>query len=157
MFSRYERPIFNTILRMVRHRDDAQDLTQTVFVKAYEQLSSYDPRFKFYSWIYRIAVNESINHLRGRGRYEPLDGEWPSDRVGPEDALAAAELGRGVQDAMMTLSPDHRAAIVLKHFVGCSYQDIAEILGIREKVVKSRLFTARRILRDVLVARGIVR
>ena len=75
---RYQGPVFNAILRMVRHREEASDLTQTAFLKAYEQLARFDSQHKFFSWLYRIAINEAINHVKRRGRFEPLDGEWPS-------------------------------------------------------------------------------
>ena len=67
LLRRFQGPVFNAILRMVRDRDEAADLTQTAFLKAYEQLSSFDPRHKFFSWLYRIAVNEALNHISGVG------------------------------------------------------------------------------------------
>jgi RNA polymerase sigma-70 factor (ECF subfamily) len=154
---RYQGPVFNSILRMVRHRDEASDLTQTAFLKAFEQLSSFDPRHKFFSWIYRIAVNEAINHLKRRGRQEPLVGDWASEARSPEDALVGSDLSLHVQDALMSISSDHRAVLVLRHFEGCSYDEIAAIVGVPDKTVKSRLFSARRQLKELLEARGILR
>ncbi|MDH4261320.1 MAG: sigma-70 family RNA polymerase sigma factor, partial [Gammaproteobacteria bacterium] len=68
LVERYEKPVFNVAARMLRNPEDARDVTQTVFLKAYQNLSSYDPKFRFYSWIYRMAINESIDILRLRGR-----------------------------------------------------------------------------------------
>ena len=154
---RYQGPVFNAMLRMVRHREEASDLTQTAFLKAYEQLKTFDSRHKFFSWLYRIAINEAINHVKRRGRLEPLDGEWASTARNPEDTLVGADLSLHVQDALMRISSDYRAVLVLRHFEGCSYDEIAKIVGVPEKTVKSRLFSARRQLKEVLEARGILR
>jgi RNA polymerase sigma-70 factor (ECF subfamily) len=153
---RYQGPVFNAILRMVRQRDEASDLTQTAFLKAYEQLGKFDSQHKFFSWLYRIAINEAINHVKRRGRLEPLDGEWASSARSPEDALVGSDLSVHVQDALMSISSDYRAVLVLRHFEGCSYDEIARIVGVPEKTVKSRLFSARRQLKELLEARGIL-
>ncbi len=152
---RYQAPVFNAVLRMVRQREEAADLTQTAFVKAYEQLRHFDPAHKFFSWLYRIAINEAINHLKRRGKLEPLEGDWTSAGRSPEEALVGADLSRHVQEALMRVSSDHRAVLVLRHFEGCSYDEIAQILGVPEKTVKSRLFSARQQLKDLLEAEGI--
>ena len=154
---RYQGPVFNAILRMVRDRDDASDLAQTTFLKAYEQLGTFDPRHKFFSWLYRIAINEAINHVKRSGRLEPLDGERASPARSPEAELVGSDLSSRVQDALMCISSDYRAVLVLRHFEGCSYDEIGAIVGVPEKTVKSRLFSARRQLRELLEARGIVR
>lgn len=157
---RYERPLFNAVARFVRDREDARDILQTTFVKAFEKLGSYDGLHEFRSWLYRIAINESINFRRRRGRNQPLgdfDGQAAEDRAGPEAQCFAHEVSHHLGDALMSLSPDHRAVIVLRHYLDCSYEETAAILGIAEKTVKSRLFTARQTLRDLLVDRGIAR
>jgi RNA polymerase sigma-70 factor, ECF subfamily len=154
---RYQGPVYNAVLRMVRNRDEASDLTQTAFLKAYEQLSKFDPRHKFFSWLYRIALNEAINHVKRERRLEPFAGEWASGARNPEDALAGSELSLHVQEALMSLSYDYRAVIVLRHFEGCSYEEMSAIVGVAEKTVKSRLFSARRQLKELLEAKGILR
>lgn len=152
---RYEKPLFNVALRMLRNPEDARDVTQTAFLKAYQGLEKYDPQFKFYSWIYRIAINESLNALRLRRREtDPVDDQHPADGPGPEDSLAAGAAERGLLDAIDGLKPDYRAVIVLKYFADRSYDEIGLILGIEEKTVKSRLFTARQMLKDRLSAEG---
>jgi RNA polymerase sigma-70 factor (ECF subfamily) len=153
----YQGPVFNVVYRMVNDRDDAEDITQSAFVKAYENLGRFDPRYKFFSWIYRIAINEALNFLKSRERLQPLEGDLESAWRGPEDALRSAEIGAGVQEALMRLKPTHRAAIVLKHLRGCSYQEVAAILHMPEKTVKSTLFSARRLLRDALLASGMMK
>ena len=158
LVERYQRPIFNVALRMVNNYDDANDIAQTVFLKAYENLSSFNPRYKFHSWVYRIAINESLNHASRARPTEPLDAAFPrlaSEAKDPEETLALTERDRSVRDALMSFPPAHRAVIVLRHYLGCSYDEIGRILNIPEKRVKSRLYTARQQLKDALVKRGI--
>jgi RNA polymerase sigma-70 factor (ECF subfamily) len=152
---RYQKPVFNAALRMLRNPDDARDVAQTVFLKVYEHLADYDPKFKFYSWIYRIAVNESINVLHRRRRHEPIAGDELDESVGPEGQVAGQQVGAGIQKAIMTLKPHYRSVIVLRHFLECSYQDMAEILSLPEKTVKSRLFAARQQLAEALGKDGV--
>ena len=157
LLRRFQGPVFNAVLRMVRDRDDAADLTQNAFLKAYEQLSSFDPRHKFFSWLYRIAINETLNHIKRRRRLEPLEGDWASATRNPEAELVGSDLSVHVQDALMTLSAEYRMVLVLRHFEGCSYDEIASIVGVPEKTVKSRLFSARTQLKKRLESRGILR
>jgi len=156
LLGRYERPIYNIALRMLRNPEDARDVVQIVFVRVFEKLHQFDFEHKFYSWIYRIAINESIDILNGRSREAPLEdeGDLAFERT-PLEECDDAERGGALQAAIMSLAPDYRAVIVLRHFVDRSYQEMAEILGIPEKTVKSRLFTARQLLRDRLEADGI--
>jgi len=155
LVERYEKPLYNVALRMLRHPEDARDVTQTAFLKAFQGLEKYDPQFKFYSWLYRIAINESLDALRLRRREtDPVDDQYPSDGPGPEDSFATDVAERGLLDAIDGLKPDYRAVIVLKYFADRSYGDMAGILGIEEKTVKSRLFTARQMLKDRLADMG---
>jgi RNA polymerase sigma-70 factor (ECF subfamily) len=141
---------------MVRDRDDATDLTQTAFLKAHRELARFDERHKFFSWLYRIAINEALNHLKRNRRQEPLDGDFASDDRDPERTLVGIETSQLVQDALMRVGPDSRAVLVLRHFHDCSYEEMALVLGIPEKTVKSRLFSARRQLRELLEAKGLL-
>lgn len=154
LLTRYERPIFNVAMRMLRDPDDARDVTQTTFLRVFEKLAQFDFEHRFYSWIYRIAINESINLLNGRLRFAPLDEDSVDEAAGPHEAYGDEQRGARIQAAIMKLSPEHRAVIVLRHFTECNYADIAGILGIPEKTVKSRLFTARQQLRARLDADG---
>jgi RNA polymerase sigma-70 factor (ECF subfamily) len=155
---RYERPIFNAAFRILNHREDATDVTQTVFLKAYEHLDRFDPNQRFFSWIYRIAVNESMDMANGRRRAgSEVDVDaLVSDSAGPDETASRDQLDAGMQAALMELKPDYRALIVLKHVQDCNYEDIAAILECPVKTVKSRLFTARQALRDVLLSKGLV-
>ena len=156
LVSRYERPIFNAAFRMLNNREDARDVTQTTFLRAFERLDKYNPTFKFFSWIYRIALNESINLLNRQDRLQPVDEARVPDTRNPQEDLGGGELRQGIEEALMSIKPEYRTVIVLKHFLGCSYREISQILEIPGKTVKSRLFTARQLLRDVLADSGVL-
>ena len=150
---RYQRPLYNAAFWVLRSAEDANDITQIVFLKIAEQLDEYDPRYKFFSWIYRIAVNESLNLLRRNRREEALDDDVDlpgSERDNPESQFGEAEVSRRIRSAMMSLPTNDRIVLSLRHFSECSYQEIAQILDVDEKTVKSRLFEARQRLRGML-------
>ena len=154
LLARYERPVFNAAYRILHHRDDAADVTQTAFLRAYEHLDRYDPAQRFFSWLYRIAINEAMD-LGGRRRPDALVPEAVADTAeGPDARAAGAASDARLQRALMALAVDQRALVVLKHVQDFSYEQIAEILDCPVKTVKSRLFTARRALRDRLLAQG---
>ena len=153
---RYQRPVFNAALRILDHRDDARDVTQIVFMKAFERLDQYDPGQRFFSWIYRIAINESLNLLATRRPQERVSDSLPLDRPSPEDQCEHDQLERGLQSALMALAPDQRTLIVLKHVMGCSYEAIGQIIEVPVSTVKSRLFDAREALRRVCAQRGML-
>jgi RNA polymerase sigma-70 factor, ECF subfamily len=153
----YERPVYNLALRMLRNSEDARDVAQSVFMKAYQNLSSYDPKYKFYSWIYRMAINESLNALRMRGRETgPVDDRIPTEDVGPSELVSQGQRRDQVLAAIDRLKPEYRAVIALRYFVDRDYDDIGEILGIDSKTVKSRLYSARQLLKDQLAAREVL-
>jgi RNA polymerase sigma-70 factor, ECF subfamily len=150
---RYQRPIYNAALWMLRKPEDANDITQIVFLRVAERLDEYDSRFKFFSWIYRIAVNESLNLLRRNGRDDALDDEI--DVPGPENAnperqASATEVSKRIHAALMKMPPNDRLVVTLRHFSECSYEEIGQILDIDQKTVKSRLYEARQRLRQLL-------
>ncbi len=154
LLGKYEKTVFNAALRILNSRDDAADVTQTVFVKVIENFDGVKPELKFYSWIYRIGINESLDFLKRKQRLTKIDDRHASTDRGPEDLCGQDQISRSLQDALMTLSPEYRSVIVLKHLLGCSYRDASEILGVPEKTVKSRLFSARQRLRDALKSQG---
>jgi RNA polymerase sigma-70 factor (ECF subfamily) len=155
LIGQYERPVYNAAYRILGNPDDAADVTQSVFLKAFEHLGQYDPKYKFFSWIYRIAVNESINQLKRGNRQQPLDDREIAASGGPEAKLAEGDLSREIQQGLMTLKSDYRTVIVLRHFSECSYAQISDILQIPEKTVKSRLYSARQLMKETLLARGL--
>lgn len=153
---KYQQPIYNLALRMVKEPEDAEDIAQTVFVKAYEKLDSYNPSHQFFSWIYRIGINESINFSKKRKRLEDYEsGISGAHEETPEDEVGAGDLGETIGEAIMMLKVDYRLVIVLKHFHDYSYQEMSDVLGIPEKTVKSRLFSARQQLKEILQSEGI--
>jgi RNA polymerase sigma-70 factor, ECF subfamily len=154
LIDRYERPVFNTVLHMVGNAEDARELCQQVFMKAFEHLSSYDPQRKFFSWIYRIAINEAINHVKGRRSHQPLNESFVNPHADPAERFAEAEQWMHLHEAIMKLDANYRAVIILRHFLHLSYVETADIMNVPEKTVKSRLFTARKQLRDAMQARG---
>lgn len=147
LVTRYQRPVYHAVYRILGNREDARDVTQTVFLKVAERVERYDPKYRFFSWLYRIAVNESIDAMRRNGRERTLqesDEESAPEADGPEQRLDQQQQARRIESALRMLKPDDRVVISLRHFADCSYQDIAQILAIDEKTVKSRLFDARR-------------
>lgn len=153
---KYEKPVYNLALRMVRVPEDAEDIAHTVFVKAYEKLDSYNPAHRFFSWIYRIAVNESINFCKRTKRTDDYEsGVTGVDELTPEESFRAEQLGEHIGDAIGRLKMDFRLVLVLKHYHDFSYREMSEILQIPEKTVKSRLFTARQQLKLILEKEGI--
>ena len=147
----YQRLAFTVAMRMLGDYEDARDATQTTFVKAFEKLASYEPRYRFFSWLYRILINECLNVRRGRHAREELSPDQPSDE-GPRDAVEVAEQRRDVRIALLALPVYYREVIVLRHFAHMSYDEMSVALGLPVKTVKSRLHTARQQLTRLLSA-----
>jgi RNA polymerase sigma-70 factor (ECF subfamily) len=139
---------------MLGNVQDAEDVTQTTFGNAFAALDSYDPKYRFFSWIYRMTVNESLNTIDRRKNVVSLDGSF--DVPAADDSSdSAAEAEEKVGRALLELKPDDRAVVILRHFVSFSYEEISDVLEVPVKTVKSRLFTARERLREsLLVARA---
>ena len=153
ILERYERPIYNAVVRMGADREDARDICQQVFIKVYQHLDTYDPARKFFSWVYRIAINEAINQLKSRRVWEPLSRHLVYRHPDPEETLEAAEQEREIQSGLLALEMKYRLAIIVSYFLQLSYEEAAHVLSVPEKTVKSRLFTARQLLREVLEKR----
>jgi RNA polymerase sigma-70 factor (ECF subfamily) len=149
LVDRYQKRLFNLALRMLQDPQDAEDVTQTVFLNAFLKLRTFDPTYRFFSWIYRMTVNESLNVLKRRQRTVPLEDE-PAIPAPEAAADRATEAGDRLSQALRCLQPDDRALVVLKHFLLFSYEEMADVLEIHVRTVKSRLFTARERLRMAL-------
>jgi RNA polymerase sigma-70 factor, ECF subfamily len=163
---RYERPVFALLYRMVRDRELAEDLAQETFVKALNAIDSYRPEFKFSSWIFKIANNAAIDHLRRRELDTlSLDGsphaETPeamqatalqigARQESPLDAVEAKELGGAIEAAIGRLRPEYRSCILLRHVEGRAYEEIAEMLDLPLGTVKTYIHRARNELRLAL-------
>jgi RNA polymerase sigma-70 factor (ECF subfamily) len=153
LVEKYQRALFSLALRMLGDYEEARDATQNAFVKAYERLAAFDPGYRFFSWIYRIAVNECLNVLRARRRTSEFDPDLPGGD-GPFEAMQASEVRDRIRAALARLSADYREVVVLRHYGELSYREIGEVLRIPEKTVKSRLFTARQRLAELMNGTG---
>ena len=142
LVNEYQRVAFTVALRMLGDYEDARDATQSTFVKAFEKLASYEPSYRFFSWMYRILVNECLNVRRRRHPVDELTAERPSE-MPCADAVEAAERHRDVKAALLGLPLHYREVIVLRHFAQMSYEEMSVALEIPMKTVKSRLHTAR--------------
>ena len=163
LVSHYERKIFRLAKNITRHDEDAEDVLQDAFLKAYEHLDRFEGNSKFYTWLVRIAVNEALMKLRKRktDKTVPLDepvdlGEdlvqreiavWEDN---PEQRYSGEEMRKILEDALDTLKPDFRTVFTLRDIEELSTEETAEALGISVAAVKSRLLRARLALREKL-------
>ena len=160
---RYQRRVYGLAYRHLQDPDEAQDLAQEVFFKAYRSLERFDPTFRFSTWLYRIASNRSIDHLRrqapvllslndSRESEKGPEGviQLKSAAHGPEDLLASRELGEQISQAIDALPSSYRELILLRHLQGMAYEEIARMKRLPLGTVKNRLFRAREILRKRL-------
>jgi RNA polymerase sigma-70 factor (ECF subfamily) len=167
LVTRFERPVYSLVLRMVQDSGVAEDLAQDVFVKAFRRLDSYDPQWKFSSWLFKIAHNTTIDHLR-RGVPEtvPLETGVEDDRgslaavladetvESPQAAAERRDLGRAFERAISSLRPDYRVAVLMFYVHGASYQEICEATGLPLGTVKTNLHRARKELAQVMGGLG---
>lgn len=168
LVKRFERPVYSLVLRMVQDPATAEDLAQEVFVKAFRALRTYDSRWKFSSWLFKIAHNTTIDHLR-RGTPETVPLEAGEDEEGrgglaavladesAEDPRAAAErrdLARSLERAIRRLRPEYREAVLMFYVHGASYQEICEVTGQPLGTVKTNLHRARKELAQMMAGLG---
>ena len=156
---RHQRGLVNYIFRLVGSRDAATDLSQEVFLKVFVSLGSFDPRYRFTTWLYRIASNSAIDHLRRRhprtlSLTQPASGdETPAAPAiaatdpSPDDVLRGRELETRIAEAIAGLPTGYRQLILLRHRQNCRYDEIARITRLPLGTVKNRIFRAREILR----------
>ncbi len=162
---RYQRPIAAYVYRMVGDYEAALDVTQEIFIKVYGSLSRYRPEFKFSTWIYRIAHNSAVDHLRrnaGRERslvngsaadqYDmPIESGSPS----PEQESEREERRLEIESVVRSLPAAYRELIVLRHSQDLTYEEIVDVTGLPLGTVKNRLFRAREMMRQLFIDRGI--
>ena len=146
--SRWEKRVFNYLLRLVRSREDALDLSQDVFLKAYQNLGKLEDPERFGPWLFRIAHNEAFSFFRGRHPEDELPAE--SAPSPSRFRMYPAELSVAVEAALGRLSADQREAVVLKVYEGFKFEEIAEALDCPVSTVKSRLYTALDVLKEAL-------
>ena len=162
---RYQRPIAAYVYRMVGDYDAALDLTQEVFIKVYASLSRYRPEFKFSTWIYKIAHNAAIDHLRrNSGRERSLtngsdtdnyDLPLESDGLSPEQQSEKEERRLEIECVVRSLPTAYRELVVLRHSQDLTYEEIVEVTGLPLGTVKNRLFRAREMMRQQFLTKGI--
>jgi RNA polymerase sigma-70 factor (ECF subfamily) len=148
---KYQRPLYNLAFRMLSSTHGAEEVVQSVFIRAFENIHTFHQEKKFYSWIYRIAINESINFRNKSERLSPMVEEIAATEPSQEEIVSKIEIKEKIQYAVSKLKSDYQTVIILKHFQDLSYDEIGVILGIPEKTVKSRLFTARKELKNLLL------
>jgi len=148
LVSRWEKRVFNYLLRLVSNREDAMDVSQEVFLKAYQSLPRLDDPERFGAWLFRIAHNEAYSLLRRR---KP-EGEMPFETGAPVrgSELLPIELSMAVETALGRLSEEQREAVLLKVYQGFKFEEMAEILSCPVSTVKSRLYTALDLLKTTL-------
>jgi RNA polymerase sigma-70 factor, ECF subfamily len=166
LIGRYQRPVFSLIYRLVRDREKSEDLAQETFIKVLNALDRYDPSFKFSSWIFKIAHNTSLDHLRkkelvtlslegsphaeSQSEIEASTVQALSTEETPEDYAASRELGATLEKAIGRLRPEYRTAIVMCHVEGRPYEEIAEVMGVPLGTVKTYIHRARNELKKEL-------
>lgn len=162
---RYQRPISAYVYRMVGDYESALDLTQEIFIKVYSSLRRYRPEFKFSTWIYKIAHNAAVDHLRRSSTREQsiINGsesdtfELPieSGRPSPEQESERKERRIEIEAVVRTLPSNYRELIILRHSQDLTYDEIVEVTGLPLGTVKNRLFRAREMMRQQFVEKGI--
>ena len=148
LVSRWEKRVFNYLLRLVSNREDALDLSQDVFLKAYQNLPKLDDPARFSGWLFRIAHNEAFSMLRRKRPETELSPNLPGPDSGGR--LLPLELSLAVESALKRLSDDQREAVLLKVYQGFKFEEMAEILQCPVSTVKSRLYTALDLLKTTL-------
>jgi RNA polymerase sigma-70 factor, ECF subfamily len=163
---RYERPVFSLIFRMVRDREIAEDLAQDSFIKVLNHIDRYRPEFKLSSWLFKIANNVAIDHLRKRqletvsidgsphaataSEIEATSFDVVARQESALEEMEAKELGSAIERAIERLRPEYRACIMLRHVEGRSYEEIAATLDLPLGTVKTYIHRARHQLREAL-------
>ncbi len=162
LVERYQSRLVNYLFRLLRNIDEAHELSQEVFLKVYQALDRYDPRYKFSTWIFRVAQNAAIDQIRKRrlklvslsrpedGEGEAHDWDLPSDHRGPYGDLRNQERSDAIQQAIDSLPWDYRELIVMRHFAELPYEEIARLKEMPLGTVKNKLFRGRQALKEKL-------
>lgn len=162
---RYQRPISAYVYRMVGNYESALDLTQEIFIKVYNSLNRYRSEFKFSTWIYKIAHNAAVDHLRRTATREQslvigtednqFDLPIESGRPSPEQESEQRERRVEIETVVRALPANYRELVILRHSQDLSYEEIVEVTGLPLGTVKNRLFRAREMMRQQFVEKGI--
>lgn len=162
---RYQRPISAYVYRMVGNYESALDLTQEIFIKVYSSLRRYREEFKFSTWIYKIAHNSAVDHLRRNATREQslvvttggeqFDLPVESKRPSPEQESERKERRGEIESVVRALPCNYRELIILRHSQDLSYEEIVDVTGLPLGTVKNRLFRAREMMRQLFIEKGI--
>lgn len=165
LLRRYRAPVFNLCLRMLKNRDDAEDLAQDVFIKVFAMLDRYDERYAFRSWLFKIAANQCIDFIRKNRvkllsldepvsyRGDEIEREFPDEGPTPADELASKELSELLREITDELPPHYRSMIVLRHQEHLSYEEIAQVMDLPLGTVKARIHRARAMMKEKITRR----
>jgi RNA polymerase sigma-70 factor (ECF subfamily) len=164
LVKRYQRPITSYVYRMLGDYDSSLDVTQEVFIKVYNSLGKYSVEYKFSTWLYRIAHNAAVDHMRRNSvtpqslETENADGSFQiqleSRGLSPEQDRERSEWRTEIDAVVRCLPPTYRDLILLRHSKDLSYDEIAEVTGLPLGTVKNRLFRAREMMRELFIERG---
>ncbi|NCB74774.1 MAG: sigma-70 family RNA polymerase sigma factor [Clostridia bacterium] len=158
--------VYNLALRMVGSEQDAYDMSQEAFIKAYNSIALFRGDSRFSVWLYRLTTNVCLDFLRSEGRRahgsltyiseeeDEKELEIPDDRFSPETLMEKKDLREAINKGLMSLPKDYRAILLLREIDGLSYEEIAEALSLEEGTVKSRIFRARKRLCTILTEDG---
>jgi RNA polymerase sigma-70 factor (ECF subfamily) len=160
LVDRYSRKVFRLAYRMTRNQQDAEDVVQETFLRAYRRLKQFESRSSFATWIFRIAVNSALDLTRKLGRYEQAEQQMPGAEGGagilsqlpaaepaPDRLLLSGELKHKVESVLAGLSPQVRTAFVLRHYEGMSIEQIGNVLGLKGSATKNSIYRAVQRLR----------
>lgn len=162
LLKKYKNSVYSLVLRMVRNSQEAEDLTQEAFIKAFNSLASFNEEYAFSTWLYKIATNNCIDFFRKRKlqtysldkpiqyKDSEIQHEIPDPDLNPEKSIMATERNKLIKEAINKLPEKYHRAIVLRHSEEKSYEEIAEILGLPLGTVKARIFRAREMLNKTL-------
>lgn len=162
LLKKYKNSVYSLVLRMVRNSQEAEDLTQEAFIKAFNSLASFNEEYAFSTWLYKIATNNCIDFFRKRKlqtysldkpiqyKDSEIQHEIPDPDLNPEKSIMASERNKLIKEAINKLPEKYHRAIVLRHSEEKSYEEIAEILGLPLGTVKARIFRAREMLNKTL-------
>ena len=153
LVEKYQDPVINASYRFLRNKEEAEEISQEVFLKVYLSASSYQPKTKFSTWLFKIVVNSCLNKLRDKKKFPtlPLEEDSPAPIENqPDKTLERQELLRLVKEAIDSLPENQKTVIILKQYEEFSYQDIAKILDCSVSAVESRLFRAKESLKKKL-------
>jgi RNA polymerase sigma-70 factor (ECF subfamily) len=165
LLRRYRAPVFNLCLRMLKNRDDAEDVAQDVFIKVFAMLERYDERYAFRSWLFKIAANQCIDFIRKNRvkllrldepvhyRGEEIERQLPDEAPRPDETLNTREVGSVLREITDELPPHYRAMIVLRHQEQLSYEEIAQMMDLPLGTVKARIHRARAMMKEKLTKR----